>query len=367
MLPLLSRIGRIYIHIHDCCAHPPFARSPRTLHNSQLIQELQRQTNAFPIFIIDLFSKKYGLEKLVESTVWDLIYSCDCLRTNNELCPDIEVFCRFVTMFYDSDELLYYCYVRSLTQSVLNANFKTHWADPGQSMNGQTVGMDRKPADLWLRKRDCVHIARTIFIRNENGEIEQEKKMFHDFMNEVEKHAAPPKNTEEQLYDEHEFDKVRKVNYEIDSSNFMTIAVRAYFSTRPQDSEGKDAQQAATNESNAVIGGATTSGEVLSLKHPLLQAFFSGESVETAEANYIEEIMSGDGFKDVSEEVKDEVRDDLSKELSQRIIVAEQEGANSQTEEEFREKISSAISDFDSTVTITIQHVKSMKENGQIK
>lgn len=52
---------------------------------------MARQTNVFPIFVVDMFSKKYGLKSLVESTTWDLLYSCDCLRSS---VPDVEVFCR---------------------------------------------------------------------------------------------------------------------------------------------------------------------------------------------------------------------------------------------------------------------------------
>ena len=66
--------------------------------------ERTRQANVFPIFIIDLFSKKYGLKSLVESTTWDLLYSCDCLR-NKGLCPDVDVFCLFIEMHYDADEV----------------------------------------------------------------------------------------------------------------------------------------------------------------------------------------------------------------------------------------------------------------------
>jgi len=68
-------------------------------------EEMQRQTNVFPIFIVDLLSKKFGLKSLVEQTIWDLLYSCDDLRSKQDLCPDVEVFCRFLEEYYDSDEV----------------------------------------------------------------------------------------------------------------------------------------------------------------------------------------------------------------------------------------------------------------------
>ena len=184
----------------------------------------------FPIFVVDLFSKKYGLKSLVESTTWDLLYSCDCLRG---MYADVEVFCRFLEMSYDADELLYYCYVRSLTQSVLNANFKTHWADAGRQNNPGNVGFDRRPPVLALNRRECNYIAQTIFIRNQGEEVESEKQMFSDFMGSVDGALA---------------------DGAVDSSEFMKIAVERYFATRPgehtQDAVGEDANEYA-NEGGA--------------------------------------------------------------------------------------------------------------------
>lgn len=37
-------------------------------------EEFKRNTNVFPIFVVDMFSKKYGLKNLVENTMWDLLY-----------------------------------------------------------------------------------------------------------------------------------------------------------------------------------------------------------------------------------------------------------------------------------------------------
>jgi len=164
-------------------------------------EEMKGQTNVFPIFVVDLFSKKYGLKSLVESTTWDLLYSCDCLRG---AFPDVEVFCRFVETSYDADELLYYCYVRSLTQSVLNANFKAHWADAGRQRDAANAGFDRRPPVLALNRRECNYISQTIFIRNQGEEVEHEKQMFNDFMASVDGAID---------------------GGEVDSSDFMKIAV----------------------------------------------------------------------------------------------------------------------------------------------
>ena len=119
--------------------------SSRAQYNAEL-------EKSFPIFIVDLFSKKYGLKSLVDSTLWDLLLSIDLLRIDYENNSDVEIFARFIEMKYDSDELLYYCYVRSLTQSVLNTHFKVHWAGPLNDPS--SIGIDRR------NTRECTYIAR---------------------------------------------------------------------------------------------------------------------------------------------------------------------------------------------------------------
>mmetsp|Transcript_20126 Transcript_20126/g.42131 ORF Transcript_20126/g.42131 Transcript_20126/m.42131 type:complete len:483 (-) Transcript_20126:84-1532(-) len=305
-------------------------------------EEMQRQTNVFPIFIVDLLSKKFGLKSIVEQTVWDLIYSCDDLRAKDDPVPDIEVFCRFLEEYYDSDELLYYCYVRSLTQSVLNANFKTHWADPGKAKDGAgySAGIDRKPLELMLNRRECNYIAQTIFIRNRGEEIEQEKEMFNDFM--------------------HYIDNSLNDQGEVDSCEFMRIAVERYFITRPQN-EGEDApaplppappEQPAEEE------------PTVDYDHPLLKAIFSGQSVETAEAEYVDEVVARPDFADLTSEVLVVVKEDLCEELTQRLHEAEKWGTvNAKSEREFQDTIANAVYEFDGMAKLVAEHAKGLQAN----
>ncbi len=305
-------------------------------------EELQRQTNVFPIFIVDLFSKKYGLKSLVESTTWDLLYSMDQLRTVD---PDVEVFCRFVEMFYDADELLYYCYVRSLTQSVLNANFKGHWADPGRVRDSGNMGVDRKPPTLVLNRRECNYIAQTIFIRTTQGEeVEHERQMYADFMANIDNTIS---------------------GGEVDSSEFLRIAVERYFATRPDD-QGENAPppapvQAAPAAPPAAPAAAEEDGGPLEFDHPLMIAVFSGQSVETSEAEYIASLMESEDFMGLPDEVRAEVQEDLSQELNTRLMEAETAAQNASNEREFQLTIANAIQGFDAMAKLVAEHVQTLK------
>ncbi|GMH80600.1 hypothetical protein TrST_g631 [Triparma strigata] len=313
-------------------------------------EERFRQANAFPIFVIDLFSKKYGLKSLVESTTWDLLYSCDILR-RTDLCPDVDVFCRFIEMYYDADELLYYCYVRSLTQSVLNASFKAHWGDPGKVRDSMGAGIDRRPAPLTLNRRECTYIAQTIFIRNQGDEIEHEKQMYTDFMNNVDD---------------------RLDRGEIDSSDFMQIAVERYFITRPADEEDEGTPMSGGGDDGGMApipepsyesedGGGGGGGN-----HPMVEALISGQSVESAEADYIDKLMVSDDFTGLPEEVRREVEEDLAQELHQRIEDAESKGGAAQTEEEFKTCLTEAMEGFDAMAKLVAEHVNSLKSQGNL-
>jgi hypothetical protein len=324
--------------------------------------ELLRQTSVFPIFIVDMFSKKYGLKALVESTTWDLLYSCDCLRS---VSPDVEVFCRFVSMTYDADELLYYSYVRSLTQSVLNANFKAHWADTGRQREvGNGGGFDRAPVPLTLQRRECNYIATTIFIRNAGEEVDHEKQMFADFMGTV--------------------DQVMQGGNVIDSSDFMKIAVERYFATRPAGEHdasgmgdlgdgGAEVYDMApplapsASEEAAAAAVALQSEEPFTFDNPLFNAVSSGQMVEEAEGMYIDNLMSSQDFEGLPDEVLNEVRDDLALELSNRLLAAENAGATASSENEFMQGIAHAIQGFDAMAKLVAEHVQSLKVSNSFK
>jgi len=251
-----------------------------------------------------------------------------------------------------SPQLLYYCYVRSLTQSVLNANFKTHWADPGKAKDGAGYngGLDRKPLELMFNRRECNYIAQTIFIRNQGGEIEQEKEMFNDFMQHI--------------------DNALNSQGEVDSSNFMRIAVERYFITRPQEERNdgvNDAAKLLPPQPPSQQEPVQEEEPTVEYEHPLLRAIFTGQSVEAAEAAYIEEVTSGSNFSGLPEEVMKEVMNDLSDELTQRLSEAEQEGTASATSErEFQDIIAQAVYGFDSMAKLVAEHVKTLKGGGAI-
>ena len=64
-----------------------------------------RMSNIFPVFVVDFFSKRYGLRSLVDQTCWDTLFNMHALRKRH---LEVEVFARFIEEFYDADDLLFF-------------------------------------------------------------------------------------------------------------------------------------------------------------------------------------------------------------------------------------------------------------------
>ena len=126
---------------------------------------LQRLSNIFPVFVVDHFSKRYGLRALVDQTSWDILYNMHALRKDH---LEVEVFARFLEEFYDPDDLLFFLYVRSVIQKLLGISFRNRWSDLGR-------GRERTPQALWLSYRECVSVARTVFGNDQDP-------MYREFM-----------------------------------------------------------------------------------------------------------------------------------------------------------------------------------------
>jgi len=102
-------------------------------------------------------------------------------------------------------------------------------------------------------------------------------------------------------------------------------------------------------------------------EHPLMDAVFSGEAVESAEDEYIQSLMGSTDFDGLPDDVKKEVADDLAQELSQRLLDAETNAANATSEREFQMTIAQAIQGFDAMAMLVAEHVQTLKVNNSFK
>ena len=174
-----------------------------------------RDSNIFPIFVIEHMSKRYGLQTLVDQNAWDLLYTVQFERTKH---LEVEIFARFLQEVFDPDDLLFFMYMRSIIQKLLNVSFHKRWGS-GEANRGSA---DRTPKQLWLSYRECKQVARTVFGNEDDA-------MYSDFMNVVESQLVGKKSQGSQP------DSRR-----IEVTQLFHLAIVAYHETRP-DEEGTEA------------------------------------------------------------------------------------------------------------------------------
>ena len=144
----------------------------------------------------------------------------------------------------------------------------------------------------------------------------------------------------------------------------MQIAVERYYITRPGDEEGGSPGDTSPPEDN-YGGDGGGADEAFTFDHPLFNKIISGQSVESAEAEYLELILASPDFQNLPSEVLKEVQDDLTQELSQRIMQAEKDGSEkAETEVDFHKMIADAIEGFDTMTALVSEHVKQLKSGG---
>jgi len=144
----------------------------------------------FPAFLLEFFSKRYGLRSLIEQNCWDLLYNVHRLRKES---LDVEIFGRFVEEYYDPDDLLFFTYVRSMVQKELGVNFRARWSEMGRNATaeggaaspagkGGAPGGGGLPPPLTLTHRECQLVSRVVF-------GSESDPLFRTFMAMVERHG----------------------------------------------------------------------------------------------------------------------------------------------------------------------------------
>jgi len=107
---------------------------------------------AFPEFVFDFLSKKYGLKKLVDQTCADLIHSIAALRRND---VHGEIFAKFLEESYDGADLLFFLYVRNNAEKEISKG--------GRSAGGRSARSETKKGPRVLTMKQCVAVTRAVF------------------------------------------------------------------------------------------------------------------------------------------------------------------------------------------------------------
>ena len=172
----------------------------------------------FPVFVVRRLSLTLGLKKVVDQSCWDLLANIDKYRKDY---LEVEVFARFLTEFYDYQDLIFFLYVRSVVANVLHISFKTKWTRPDHGGGGNS----RNVTALWMSYRECMQVSKIVF--GEEGE-----PMMREFINLLLPHMVGQRT---------ETSDTRR----IDITQFMHLAVVKYHQTQTQDATDAGSEGAA--------------------------------------------------------------------------------------------------------------------------
>jgi len=74
----------------------------------------------FPIFVVDFFINKFVKKPIVDQHALDLLMSIDYFK---EFSHEIEIFTKFLTEEYDTDDLIFFLFVRSCIEKEMKIMF----------------------------------------------------------------------------------------------------------------------------------------------------------------------------------------------------------------------------------------------------
>lgn len=74
----------------------------------------------FPRFVVEFLSNKYTKKHLMDKNCLDILHSSDCYKEKDK---EIEIFMKFLTEEYDSEDLIFFLFVRSCIEKELKIMF----------------------------------------------------------------------------------------------------------------------------------------------------------------------------------------------------------------------------------------------------
>lgn len=325
-----------------------------------LDEEANAQSSAqpFPAFVVEFFSKRYGLRGLVDQNCWDLLYNAHRLRKEH---LEVEIFGRFVEEYYDPDDLLFFTYVRSMVQKEVSINFRARWSEMGRAATDSNSpnkaaaqpAVSGLPPPITLSYRECQLVSRVVF----GSEADP---LYKTFMAMVERNMVlvGPKQKAGSM-------GLAPDNRRIDVMQFMHIALVEYHETRPAEAaadfgsargggeadallrEAEQAYDARASNAGSVSGGGAgqglsagnlspggPSGPALRPSPALLEAL--GESMHRSNEGYLDGLLGTQEATSLPTEVQQQVRQEVQAQLEAKVdsilaavITVTQNGAGS--------------------------------------
>ena len=239
----------------------------------------------FPSFVVEFFSKRYGLRSLIDSTAWDLLASVAALRGSS---AEVELFSRFLAQELDADDLLFFLYVRSVAQKELGVSLRSRWTEMGRAGaaggGGAAVSSSGAPPPPLLTLKEAAAVSRAVF----GSEADP---LYRSFMALVEEATGGGGRRGGRA--------AAAADRRIDVPTFLALALEEYHGTRPEtvaaeaeaaSSAGQQRQLGAGERAEAGAPGAGA-GAAGPPSSALLEAL--GEAMHAANEAFVSRLLLG--------------------------------------------------------------------------
>lgn len=131
-----------------------YERDALTMQSEAEGQSRNKQVQTFPDFVYDFVSKRYGLKALLSNYCWGMISSVELMRTQSD---SIEIFGKFLEESYDSVDLLFYLFLRSVINRVLEySKGKTEEERGDSDSEEETEGKEH------VKKKDSKYVPKEV-------------------------------------------------------------------------------------------------------------------------------------------------------------------------------------------------------------
>ena len=233
----------------------------------------------FPVFVVDFFTKRYGLRSLIDQTAWDLLASVAALRQS---VKEVDLFARFLSEdAYDADDVLFFLYVRSVAQKELGLSFKGRWAEAGGT------GAASPAAAYALSPREASLVARVVFGSADDPLCRSFLALAERHMTSSASAAGGGKKG------------AAAADRRIDVTTFLSLALDEYHETRPDSAAAAEAAAAVLANAAAAAGASDdssspspiSSGTSSAPSPALLEAL--GEAMHAANEGFIARLLLG--------------------------------------------------------------------------
>jgi hypothetical protein len=158
-----------------------FIKDTSNLRN-QLVKQKKAETNEevetkdpFPIFVVEFLINKYVKKNLVDGHALDILTSVEFFKTKFK---EIEIFYKFLNEEYDTDDLIFFLFVRSCIEKEMKIMFIEKAREEIKiQYNENREDID---TETYLNVKNCLKIANTIFGN-------EEEILLNSFMEKIEK------------------------------------------------------------------------------------------------------------------------------------------------------------------------------------